>query len=206
VLHYPLGRPLIRESLIRGDLPRSPRAPVGAFGPALNGSGCASPLSGWANAMEDLCQYGRHSNPANKAAVPLPRASATEPCPRRFRNEESQMTALSIEFVAKPHEAHRAQLAIPSALAGALKEVTGFAGCLVMVFRAEARLLTVVTLWSAVERRICSENLRWVRALLRPIWTAAFGCKSSTRTCLRWLQFLRRMSLTILPSRIAPVR
>jgi len=38
------------------------------------------------------------------------------------------MTALSIEFVAKPHEAHRAQLAIPSALAGALKEVTGFAG------------------------------------------------------------------------------
>jgi len=77
------------------------------------------------------------------------------------------MTALSIEFVAKPHEAHRAQLAIPSALAGALKEVTGFAGCLVMVSEQEARLLTVVTLWSGSERqKLCSENLRWVRALL----------------------------------------
>jgi hypothetical protein len=77
------------------------------------------------------------------------------------------VTALSIEFVAKPHEAHRAQLAIPSALAGALKEVTGFAGCLVMVSDQEARLLTVVTLWSGHERqKLCNENLRWVRALL----------------------------------------
>jgi len=58
----------------------------------------------------------------------------------------SQVTALSIEFVAKPHEAHRAELAIPSALAAAFKEVTGFAGCLVMVSDQEARLLTVVTL------------------------------------------------------------
>ena len=77
------------------------------------------------------------------------------------------MTALSIEFVAKPHEAHRAQLAIPSALAAAFKEVTGFAGCLVMVSDQEARLLTVVTLWSGDERqKLCNENLRWVRALL----------------------------------------
>jgi hypothetical protein len=77
------------------------------------------------------------------------------------------VTALSIEFVAKPHEAHRAQLAIPWALAGALKEVTGFAGCLVMVSDQEARLLTVVTLWSGHERqKLCNENLRWVRALL----------------------------------------
>jgi len=80
-----------------------------------------------------------------------------------------QVAALSIEFVAKPHEAHRAQLAIPSALAGALMEVTGFAGCLVMVSDQEARLLTVVTLWRGQERqKLPNENLRWVRALLAP--------------------------------------
>ena len=79
----------------------------------------------------------------------------------------SQITALSIEFVAKPHEAHRAQLAIPSALAAAFKEVTGFAGCLVMASDQEARLLTVVTLWSGHERqKLCNENLRWLRAVL----------------------------------------
>jgi len=77
------------------------------------------------------------------------------------------VTALSIEFVAKPHEAHRAQRAIPSALAAAFKEVTGFAGCLVMASDHEARLLTVVTRWSGKERqKLCNENLRWVRALL----------------------------------------
>jgi hypothetical protein len=33
----------------------------------------------------------------------------------------------------------------------------------------EARLLTVVTLWSGNERqKLCSENLRWARALLAP--------------------------------------
>jgi hypothetical protein len=87
--------------------------------------------------------------------------------PKLSATSNSQVTALSIEFVAKPHEAHRAQLAIPSALAGALKEVTGFAGCLVMVSDQEARLLTVVTLWRGQQRqKLCNENLRWVRALL----------------------------------------
>lgn len=79
------------------------------------------------------------------------------------------MTALSIEFVAKPHEARRAQTGIPSAIIGALQEVTGFAGCLVMVSDQEARLLTVVTLWSGNDRhKRCAENARWVHALLAP--------------------------------------
>jgi hypothetical protein len=91
----------------------------------------------------------RHSDSASKVAFPFPRASATESYPPKVSaTGNSQVTALSIEFVAKLHEAHRAQLAIPSAVAGALKEVTGFAGCLVMVSNQEARLLTVLTLWS----------------------------------------------------------
>jgi len=110
----------------------------------------------------------RHSNPANKVALPFPKGSSMEPYPSKISaRSNSQVTALSIEFVAKPHEAHRAQLAIPSALADALKKVTGFAGCLVMVSDQEPRLLTVVTLWSGDERqKLCNENLRWVRAVL----------------------------------------
>ena len=110
----------------------------------------------------------RPSNPVNKVALPFPNSSAMQSYPPRVSaTNNSQVTALSIEFVAKPHEAHRAQLAIPSALARALKEVAGFAGSLVMVSDQEARLLTVVTLWSGKERqKLCNENLRWVRALL----------------------------------------
>jgi hypothetical protein len=79
------------------------------------------------------------------------------------------MTALSVEFVAKPQEAHRVKAAIPAAIAGALKDVTGFAGCLVMISDQEARLVTVVTLWAGNDRaKCCSQNLRWVHALLAP--------------------------------------
>jgi hypothetical protein len=61
------------------------------------------------------------------------------------------------------------QQAIPAAIAGALKDVTGFAGCLVMVSDQEARLVTVVTLWTGSERvKCCRENVRWVNALLAP--------------------------------------
>jgi len=38
--------------------------------------------------------------------------------------------------------------AIPAAIADALRDVTGFAGCLVMISDQEARLVTVVTLWA----------------------------------------------------------
>jgi hypothetical protein len=79
------------------------------------------------------------------------------------------VTALSVEFVAKPQEAHRVEAAIPAAIAGALKDVNGFAGCLVMVSEHEARLVTVVTLWAGNDRaKCCSQNVRWVHALLKP--------------------------------------
>ena len=81
----------------------------------------------------------------------------------------SRTTALSIEFVARPNEAHKVHAALPAAINGALGEVAGFAGCFVMIANHEARLVTVVTLWSGEDRmQRCSENLRWVRALLAP--------------------------------------
>jgi hypothetical protein len=81
----------------------------------------------------------------------------------------SPVTALSVEFVAKPEEAHRVEAAIPAAIAGALKDVSGFAGCLVMISNQEARLVTVVTLWAGNNRaKCCRQNVPWVQALLVP--------------------------------------
>jgi hypothetical protein len=79
----------------------------------------------------------------------------------------SRSLALTIEFVAKPDKARTAPASLPAAITGALKEVTGFAGCIVMVSDQEARLITVVTFWSGNDsQKCCAENLRWVRALL----------------------------------------
>jgi hypothetical protein len=81
----------------------------------------------------------------------------------------SPLRALSIEFVARPGEAHRVEAAIPAAVAGALKDLAGFAGCLVMISDQEARLVTVVTLWAGDDRaKCCSQNVHWVCALLAP--------------------------------------
>jgi hypothetical protein len=81
----------------------------------------------------------------------------------------SRIMALSIEFVAKPNEAHKIHAALPAAIDGALGEVAGFAGSFVMIANHEARLVTVVTLWSGEDRmQRCNENVRWVRALLAP--------------------------------------
>ena len=79
------------------------------------------------------------------------------------------VTALSVEFVAKPQETHRVQSAIPPALAGALQDVCGFAGCLVMISEQEARLVTVITLWVGNDRlKQCRENINGVHKLLAP--------------------------------------
>lgn len=81
----------------------------------------------------------------------------------------SRITALSIEFVAKPNEAHKIQHALPTAMQGAFGELAGFAGGFVLVANYEARLVTAVTLWTGEDRlQRCSENVKWVRALLNP--------------------------------------
>ena len=53
----------------------------------------------------------------------------------------SRITALNIEFVAKPNEAHKVHAALPAAINGALGEVAGFVGCFVMIANHEARLV-----------------------------------------------------------------
>jgi hypothetical protein len=108
-----------------------------------------------------------HSN----AAIRLFPMNLLPPNPRMFGGTKglSRVTALNVEFVAKPGEAHKAQTILPAAIEGALGEVTGFAGGFVLIANYEARLVTVVTLWTGEDRQQrCSENVKWIRALLNP--------------------------------------
>lgn len=112
----------------------------------------------------------QHPSLSKNVAIPFPRASAAETgLPLAQTKGAPRLSALSVEFVAKPQETHRVQSAIPASLAGALGDVAGFAGCLVLVSEQEARLVTVVTLWigdDSVKR--CSQNVRWIHKLLAP--------------------------------------
>jgi hypothetical protein len=121
----------------------------------------------------------RYSSRTKNIAYPFPQTGALKPQPPANGTSgaasltavsaATAVTALSIEFVAKPQEAHHVEAAIPAAIADALKDVTGFAGCLVMISDQEARLVTVVTLWAGRDRaNRCSQNARWVHALLKP--------------------------------------
>src|SRR6266576_3362700 len=111
-----------------------------------------------------------YPNIENSAVYPYSYAAGLKTqSPSNGKSGAPPLTALSIEFVAKPREAHRVEAAIPAAVAGALRDVTGFAGCLVMISDQEARLVTVVTLWAGHDRtKCCNQNVRWVNALLAP--------------------------------------
>jgi hypothetical protein len=110
-----------------------------------------------------------YPNIIQSGAHPYGHAAGLKTQPPPDSKPGAPMTALSIEFVAKPQEADRVEAAIPAAIAGALKDVLGFAGCLVMISDQEARLVTVVTLWAGHDRmKRCSQNVRWVNALLTP--------------------------------------
>ena len=117
-----------------------------------------------------MASPARYSGVTQNLGNAFPQTAAPKlQLPRSGKSNVPLVTALSVEFVAKPQEAHRAEAAIPAAITGALKDVTGFAGCLVMISEQEARLVTVVTLWSGNDReKRCGENVRWVHALLVP--------------------------------------
>jgi hypothetical protein len=136
-----------------GNPPRSPCAPAGARVGGFIGGILASPA--------------RYSSVKHSVIYPPERNIPSKLQPRATR--APAMTALSIEFVAKPSEACRVESAIPAALAGSLKEVAGFAGSLVLISDREARLVTVVTLWTGEDRlKYRDRNVRWVQALLAP--------------------------------------
>jgi hypothetical protein len=119
-------------------------------------------------ASRSLDSSSSPSNPSNLNGLNSKSSSYNAPLPG-LTQLSSRITALNVEFVAKPDEAHKIHSALPAAIDGALGEVAGFAGSFVMIANYEARLVTVVTLWSGEDRlQRSSENLRWVRALLAP--------------------------------------
>ncbi len=109
------------------------------------------------SSLRELTGRFSHSSPENSRQIGGKRVS-----PRGI-------TALSIEFVAKPQAASSAQSDISSAIASTFQGVTGFAGCLVMASDQEARLVTVLTLWAGDDRfERCGNHTRWVHKLLSP--------------------------------------
>ncbi len=79
------------------------------------------------------------------------------------------ISAHSVQFVASPNQTRKLQSALPAAIREAFSLAPAFAGCMVMVSDQEARLVTVVTLWSGQQRiRHCNENADQVKKLLSP--------------------------------------
>src|SRR5579864_7743280 len=79
------------------------------------------------------------------------------------------MTALSIEFVSKPQEAHCLRTAIPAAVEGTLGQVRGFAGCLLLISDKEPRLATVLTFWEGENHaKLSSNSAPWIHKVLAP--------------------------------------
>ena len=79
------------------------------------------------------------------------------------------LAALSIEFVAKPDEVPRLRSTFPATIRHGLGQVHGFAGCLVMISDREARLVNVITFWTAEGRMTNgSKRARWLYRLLTP--------------------------------------
>ncbi len=79
------------------------------------------------------------------------------------------VSAHTVQFVASPFKTQKLKSLLPVAIREALRLNSGFAGCMVMISDQEARLVTVVTLWTGKERaRCCSENAARVKELLSP--------------------------------------
>jgi hypothetical protein len=75
----------------------------------------------------------------------------------------------SLEFVALPGRTEKLCREIPCAMREANAQSQNFAGCIVLISEEEARLVTVITLWTGKDRlKACSESLDQLKKLLEP--------------------------------------
>jgi hypothetical protein len=72
-------------------------------------------------------------------------AEATSLAPQ---TASTRVYARGLEFVALPGTSEELQTAIPLALREAGEKLEGFCGCMVLFSEQEARLVTVITLWT----------------------------------------------------------
>jgi hypothetical protein len=78
-----------------------------------------------------------------------------------------EVFAHGAEFVAVPGESERLQREIPLVMRAANKESGGFCGCVVLFSEQEARLVTVITLWTTRDQaKHCNEKR--LKRLLEP--------------------------------------
>ena len=75
----------------------------------------------------------------------------------------------SLEFVALPGRTEKLCRDIPLAMREANAQSKNFAGCIVLISEEEARLMTVITLWTGKDHsKACSDSLEQLKRLLEP--------------------------------------
>jgi hypothetical protein len=170
--HYSkVGTPYPKGVLIRGEPSPVPMCPSGRIRACPEQARVRLPSAkGGPESWRTVVRLANKACISKSLAVSMPRTLEIQKASLEARAEEfSVVTALSIEFVAKPQEAQRVQSTIPAAMARTLKDVQAYAGCLVMVSDQEERLINVITLWAGEDRLMrCAENVRWVHKLLAP--------------------------------------
>jgi len=83
--------------------------------------------------------------------------------------ERDRLAALCIEFVAKPEEVGVLPRSLSAVVRDGLGRVPGFVSCLVLISNREARLVSVITLWTGTERTTCArERAQCLNDLVTP--------------------------------------
>jgi hypothetical protein len=86
-----------------------------------------------------------------------------------MEGDTPEVLAHGLQFVALPGKPQELQKTIPEALRLTLGSTTGFCGCMILVSEQEARLMTVITLWTGRDRaEQCDKNSDKVDKLLLP--------------------------------------
>jgi hypothetical protein len=80
---------------------------------------------------------------------------------------ECSRTAISVEFVAKPNFSQHVRALVPAAVNKTFADLSGFAGCALMVSDQEERLITLFTFWHGrLDSTAVAHNTRWLCKLL----------------------------------------
>jgi hypothetical protein len=107
-----------------------------------------------------------------KSALPKSESSLAN---RRLSSDSTgeslahEVFAHGVEFIALPGETEKLQKEIPVAMREVNRNSKGFSGSMVLFSEQEARLVTVITLWTGSEPdKECDENSTQLKRLLEP--------------------------------------
>jgi hypothetical protein len=96
-------------------------------------------------------------------------ASRKLPCDSTGASPAHEVFAQGVEFVALPGETEKLLREIPVAMREVNRNSKSFSGSMVLFSEQEARLVTVITLWTGSEPdKECDENSTQLKRLLEP--------------------------------------